>query len=290
MSAHPAKSYLSMYLSVLGCLIFTACMLYLPPTFAQSALSSKNNFEQLPQADFSGGHCSRPLIMAHSGDYAPYQYQGANGELIGLDVELARLFVETMGCQLEVVLLPPKRGQKMLAEGRIDMMAAASVTEARKKFSRFSLPYRAETSVMFVRKENAPFMASMSLLELVRSGMSFTTGLGGWYGEPWEDIKPYLDEGQLSLTNSTLGQVNMVLMSRADVAVVDRYVGFYHAKTLGRADGLAEHPQVLSDAPAHFMLSKVAVSEALLKRFNDVIQAKKPSSDYSAILKKYLPE
>lgn len=286
MFTHPSNSVLS----VLTGLFFTAGVLYSQSVYAERALNSKPVFELLPQAQFSGDTCSRPLIMAHSGDYAPYQYQGPKGELIGLDVELAGLFAETIGCQLEVVLLPPKRAQKMLAEGRIDLMAAASVTEARKKFSRFSLPYRAETSVMFIRKENAPFMASMSLLELVRSGMSFTTGLGGWYGQPWEDIKPYLDEGQLSLTNSTLGQVNMVLMSRADVAVVDRYVGFYHAKTLGRPDGLAEHPQVLSDAPAHFMMSKVAVSEALLKRFNAAIRAKKPSSDYSDILKKYLPQ
>ncbi len=248
------------------------------------------SFPYLPQAEYGEGACSRPLIMAHSGDYAPYQYRGEQGELIGLDVELARLFLQGMGCQLKVVLLPPKRAQKMLAEGRIDMMAAASVTKARRKFAHFSLPYRAETSVMFIRRDNAPFMSSMSLFEMVRSGMSFTTGLGGWYGEAWEDIKPYLDEGQLSLTNSTLGQVNMVLMNRADVAVVDRYVGFYHAKTLGHPDAILEHPQVLSDAPAHFMFSQVAVSKVLLVRFNDTIGKLKPGSEYRQILQKYLPE
>ena len=253
-------------------------------------LKSNPSFSYPPQADYREDACSRPLIMAHSGDYAPYQYQGEQGALIGLDVELARLFVEGMGCQLEVVLLPPKRAQKMLAEGRIDMMAAASITKARRKFAHFSQPYRAETSVMFIRRDNAPFMSSMSLFEMVRTGMSFTTGLGGWYGEPWEDIKPYLDEGQLSLTNSTLGQVNMVLMNRADVAVIDRYVGFYHAKTLGQPDGLAEHPQILSDAPAHFMLSQVAVSKRLLVRFNDAIRKLKSGAEYSQILKKYLPE
>lgn len=270
--------------------LYASMLLVFALAWTRPLFASESAEEQLPLLEYQHGKCSRPIVMAHSGDYAPYQYQGRIGELIGLDVDLGKLFAGVMNCQLSLILLPPKRAQKMLAEGRIDMMAAASVTEARKKFSRFSLPYRAETSVMFTRKESAPFMASMSLLELVRSGMSFTTGLGGWYGEPWEDIKPYLNEGQLSLTNSTLGQINMVLMSRADVAVVDRYVGFYHAKTLGRANGLAEHPQILSDDPAHFMLSKISVSEGFLKYFNDAIRAKKTSSDYSDILKKYLPE
>ncbi len=241
----------------------------------------------------SGSHdpeslCPKPLVMAHSGDYAPYQHTDSVGHLIGLDVELARLITVRMGCDLQVVQLPPKRAQKMLSEGKIDLMAAASITPERQQYAHFSPPYRGETSVMFIRQEEATTLTQLNLLRLVKQGTRFTTGLGGWYGEDWEAVKPLLKERQVSLTNSTHGQIRMLIMARADVAIVDRYVGHYHARNLGHSGKISEHPQLLSDDPAHFMISKASVTQEQLQAFNQAVQWLLETRVYQATLEKYL--
>ena len=234
--------------------------------------------------------CPRALTMAHSGDYAPYQHTDNEGHLIGLDVELALLITARMGCDLKVIMLPPKRAQKMLSEGKIDLMAAASITPERQQYAHFSSPYRGETSVMFIRRADVTELAHLSLTDMLQRGLRFTTGLGGWYGQEWQDAKHLLKEQQLALTNSTHGQIRMLLMERADIAIVDRYVGFYHARNLGYSGHISEHPQVLSDDPAHFMISKASMTQGQVEAFNLAVQWLVETEVYKETLKKYLSQ
>ena len=257
-------------------------------------------FLSLPGFTHSGLHdpkqlapkqlCPRALTMAHSGDYAPYQHTDNEGHLIGLDVELALLITARMGCDLKVIMLPPKRAQKMLSEGKIDLMAAASITPERQQYAHFSSPYRGETSVMFIRRADVTELAHLSLTDMLQRGLRFTTGLGGWYGQEWQDAKHLLKEQQLALTNSTHGQIRMLLMERADIAIVDRYVGFYHARNLGYSGHISEHPQVLSDDPAHFMISKASMTQGQVEAFNLAVQWLVETEVYKETLKKYLSQ
>lgn len=233
--------------------------------------------------------CPDPIRMAHSGDYAPYQYTDKKGQLVGLDVDIARLITVRMGCDLEVIRLPPKRAQKMLAEGAIDAMAAASVTPAREVYAYFSTPYRGETIVMFVRRDKYHEYHSYDLLSLIHKNKRITAGLGGWYGPQWSVAKEHAENRNLlALTNSTAGQINMLLKKRVDIAIADRFVGYHHASQLDKAGYILELPTPLNDDPAHFMFSRKSMSEDFIKEFNKALQWLKKSNAYKATIDRYI--
>lgn len=224
--------------------------------------------------------------MAHSGDYVPYQYQAQNGDLVGLDVELARQILGKMNCVLELEILPPRRAQRLLAAGDIDMMAAASITEERLEYARFSDPYREETILMFVRRSRFDDLKGYSFRSAIKAGYLVAAGNGGWYGEEYGAIsEDAAQTGQLVLTNSTAQRMQMLLRDRIDILVADRMVAGFHARELGGMREITELPHVMNSDPVHFMFSRRIFSEQDIVFFNEALsQAKEMDEYWSSIL------
>ncbi|WP_259780767.1 substrate-binding periplasmic protein [Aestuariispira ectoiniformans] len=235
--------------------------------------------------------CGRVYSMAHSGDYVPYQYKDKDGSLVGLDVDIVQAVMVTMGCGLELREIPPKRAQRLLATGGLDLMAAASLTPQRQDFAYFSRPYRDERVVMFVSQGRYSTLKDLTLADAVDQGYRIAAGVGGWYGPEYGNLKDRaLKAGVLKLNSSTAQRIRMLLAHRVDIVVADLYVGYHHAILEGKAADITELPHVLNSDPVHFMLSRKTNTADQVEAFNKALSKVLMSESYRGLIRKYIPE
>jgi cyclohexadienyl dehydratase len=83
----------------------------------------------------------RTLKVGLTGDYAPYSLRGADGQITGADVTMARELAKTLGVTLVIVPTTWKTLQADLAAERYDIaMGGVSVTPDRAAVGDFSIP------------------------------------------------------------------------------------------------------------------------------------------------------
>lgn len=88
-----------------------------------------------------------PLILAVAADYPPYAYTDDDGNVVGMDIDIANEIAKTYGVELEVHDMPFEALSVALSAGEADIAASAmEITEERDEVMDFSVPY-AYTSV-----------------------------------------------------------------------------------------------------------------------------------------------
>ena len=120
--------------------------------------------------------------------WKPYQYKNDKGQLTGLDIELVKLIVDNMGCQLHSKQAPWKRQLNETKEGKIDLLAGASMTDERKQWAYFTAPYRQETRALFVRKGESTQYSIHSLQDLVSKQFKLGITHGVYNGEAFKKM------------------------------------------------------------------------------------------------------
>lgn len=102
---------------------------------------------------------SGKLVVGTSADYPPYEFHLLNdpeGDLVGIDIDIAKVIASELGVQLEVKNLIFSRIFQALDAGQIDMaIAGLSPTDARKKVASFSDVYYQAIQCVIIRKDNA---------------------------------------------------------------------------------------------------------------------------------------
>lgn len=83
-----------------------------------------------------------PLILAVAADYPPYAYIDDDGNVAGIDVDIANEIAKTYGVELEVHDMPFDALSVALSAGAADIAASAmEITEERDEVMDFSVPY-----------------------------------------------------------------------------------------------------------------------------------------------------
>ncbi|MCZ4279160.1 transporter substrate-binding domain-containing protein [Kiloniella laminariae] len=238
----------------------------------------------------ASANCARSYSVAYSDDYIPYQYEETGKGPAGLDIDIIKAVMDELGCDLEIRLVPPKRAQKLLQTGDLDLMPAASVTEERQGYAHFSLPYRDEKVVMFVQVSKWDRYQGYSMADAIDHRLRMVAGIGGWYGEEYgKESQRAIDNGILDLNNSTQTRINQLIVGRVDLVIADLFVGYHHAIKADEADKIMPLPHILNSDPVHFMLSKASVSDKEVEAFNVALKAVIESVDFQTLLEKYRP-
>jgi octopine/nopaline transport system substrate-binding protein len=95
------------------------------------------------------------IKIATEGDYPPWNYKDASGNLVGFEIELAKELCTRMNAICEIIPHKWRGIIKGLNAGKYDaIMAAMSITEDRKKLVTFSRNYAGTPNVFVVRKDN----------------------------------------------------------------------------------------------------------------------------------------
>ncbi len=95
------------------------------------------------------------LLIGTEGTYSPYSYHDETGDLVGYDVEIARLIAEKLGVEAEFVETNWDACIAGLDAERYDVvMNQVSITEERLLKYDFSTPYTVSSAVLIVADEN----------------------------------------------------------------------------------------------------------------------------------------
>ncbi len=87
--------------------------------------------------------------------WAPFEYIGANGEVAGADIELAKYIAEQLGVELEIINVAFDSISTYLVNDEADMsLSAMTITEERKETLDFSVPYTTAQQYIIVLEDN----------------------------------------------------------------------------------------------------------------------------------------
>lgn len=93
------------------------------------------------------------LRVGYYRDWLPYAFHNKDGDLVGLDVELAHQLARDLGVAVEFVRVYRRDVQKLLANGYLDMAASVAMTPAAIEQYTLSDTHFSETLSLLVRKE-----------------------------------------------------------------------------------------------------------------------------------------
>lgn len=207
-----------------------------------------------------------------SESWPPYIYSDEEGALAGADVELAQAIIREAGCTLEVVPeLPSLRREILFRQGKLDLMLAASRTEERRRYARFSSPYRQERVGLFAATDKLQQFAKIDSFDTIaRQHIALLAPRAGWYGPDYARVAAAPDAGAWRSTFGTFRQgIQMFRAGRAELIMGDAAALQHEAKQQGVA--LSALPYVPFNAPVHLMLNASSTTPDQLTRINNAI-------------------
>ncbi|WP_035052802.1 substrate-binding periplasmic protein [Andreprevotia chitinilytica] len=230
--------------------------------------------------------CSKPLSVVPE-DWPPYSYK-EGAQFTGLDIELMRAIFKEAGCSLVFEEnIPRLRRHYMHKEGQLDVLFAASVTEERKQFSWFTLPYRDEVTGLFARQDNAASLSKVaSFADVSAARASVLAPNAGWYGDDYAKNLGNLQAAGLIQHFENFEQgVRMLQANRADLMMGDVGAVVYASGKLKL--NLVQLTLVPNRDPVHLMLSKKSTTQADVDALNAAITKLEKRGDLAKIRAKY---
>mgnify|MGYP002625977469 CR=1 FL=1 len=95
------------------------------------------------------------IVMCTDAAWAPFEYIGADGEVTGVDVEIAKVIAEKLGVELEITNISFDTISTVLSNGEADMsLACITITDERKEQMDFSDPYTSVQQYMVVMADD----------------------------------------------------------------------------------------------------------------------------------------
>ncbi|RMF37435.1 MAG: ABC transporter substrate-binding protein [Alphaproteobacteria bacterium] len=91
------------------------------------------------------------IVVGVKADYKPWGFRNDSGELVGMEIDMAKEVAETMGVDIELVPVQSSNRMQFLEQGKIDLMIATMSDRAdRRKIVGIVLPnyYTSGTNVM----------------------------------------------------------------------------------------------------------------------------------------------
>ena len=150
--------------------------------------------------------------------WAPFEYIGANGEVAGADIELAKYIAEQLGGELEIINVAFDSISTYLINNDADLsLSAMTITEERKETLDFSIPYTTAQQYIIVLEDNDK-VAVMEDLAGMNIGVHLgTTGdflvsdevMMGCLANTGANVAQYkfLTDAALALKNGELGAI-----------------------------------------------------------------------------------
>ncbi|MFD1957127.1 ABC transporter permease subunit [Paenibacillus thailandensis] len=213
------------------------------------------------------------LIMGTSPDYPPYEDVDAkgSGEIIGLDIDIAKAITEKLGYELEIRSMDFNGLIAALQTERVDfVMSGMSVTEERKQSVDFSDNYYQARNTI-VSSADKPFK-SMEELQGKRVGVQL--------GSTQEQAVEGLD-ATITRLNKIPDLIQELKSGRIDAAIVEDAVAAEYA---GSNSGLAL--EYLPAGGDGYAIAFPKGSE-LTQAFNEQLAEMKASGELDAIIDKW---
>ena len=160
---------------------------------------------------------SGTLRVALSGDQPPFNMKGRDGELLGLDVDLARALAAAMGLEAKLVTMPFGRLLAALEQGDADVVISAlTITPARNARVPFAGPYYVSGTAALTKSDALARVEDPSTLDDPERRIA---AVSGTTNERF--VRDYLPSARLVSTPSFDEAVALVLSDEVDVVLAD---------------------------------------------------------------------
>lgn len=215
------------------------------------------------------------LTMGTNATFPPYEYTDENGDIIGIDAEIAAAVAEELGLKLEIKDMEFDSLIPAVKAGSIDIaFAGMTVTDERKESVDFSDTYAKGVQVIIVPEDSK--IASPDDLEGKKIGVQAgTTGdiyCTDDFGQ--ENVKQF-NNGALAVTALTQGQVDCVIIDNEP------------AKNFVKSNkGLKILETSYADEDYAAAVSKE--NNELLKKVNEAMKTLKDNGKIDEIISKYI--
>jgi ABC-type amino acid transport substrate-binding protein len=120
------------------------------------------------------------LRVGYFPERVPFSFRNASGEIVGFDIEMAAQMAEDLGVRLELVTVRLDGVERLLADGRIDVVPSLPYTYGLVQQLRLSRPYMDATVGLLVRDLRRDEFQS---LEQIHAHKSLSIGVVGTLGE-----------------------------------------------------------------------------------------------------------
>ena len=226
---------------------------------------------------FAGcGAKDNTLTMGTNATFPPYEYVDDDGNIIGIDAEIAAAIAEKLGMELEIKDMEFDSLITACAGGSVDMvLAGMTVTDERKESVNFSDSYATGIQVIIV-KEDSEIATADDLDGKTIGVQSGTTGdiyCRDDYGE--DSVKQY-NNGALAVAALQNGQVDCVVIDNEP------------AKNFVAAnDGLKilDTEYITED----YAIAVAKENTELLEKINNAMTELKADGTIDKIINKYIP-
>ena len=226
---------------------------------------------------FAGcGAKDNTLTMGTNATFPPYEYVDDDGNIIGIDAEIAAAIAEKLGMELEIKDMEFDSLITACAGGSVDMvLAGMTVTDERKESVNFSDSYATGIQVIIV-KEGSEIATADDLDGKTIGVQSGTTGdiyCRDDYGE--DSVKQY-NNGALAVAALQNGQVDCVVIDNEP------------AKNFVAAnDGLKilDTEYITED----YAIAVAKENTELLEKINNAMTELKADGTIDKIINKYIP-
>ena len=221
------------------------------------------------------------LIVGTSADFPPFEFVDEKGNIVGLDIDIARKIAEALGVKLVIkdmdfdALIPA-----LLSKDVDIVIAGVTITEERKKVVAFSIPYFEADQAVLVLKENTEIK---SVDDLVGKKIGVQQGTTGdlWVTENLvkkglikeEDVKRY-------------GRITIALLElkkgTVDAVIIDKPVAQMYAKL----DPSLKVAFVIKTGEKYGIVVRKE-DKALLEIINKVLEELIKSGEMEKLIKKW---
>jgi len=228
------------------------------------------------------------LIMGWD-PWEPYQYEIADGQVFGLDVDLLTAVARNADCEITFRKGTWRDMLQHLKDGEVDLLAGATRTPDREQFAFFSEPYRDEQFSLYIATDRLGELEKKSFEQMLKEGLRFGVVDDFLYGDPvssFQDDPQYQDHFDYSSMAET--NISKLLNGEVDGILEDKYVGASLIRDKNIQDAVTSHPLRLISNPVSIMISRASVDEELFTRINQSVQELQANGGIDKILAQYL--
>lgn len=220
----------------------------------------------------------------------PYAYRDTDGQIRGLNIDIARTALKQMGCEARFVELPWARALVELEQGRLDILPGALRKPERELYAHFSRPINRSPNVLFIGKAAAKKYRINKLSDLLGTDFRLAAQINVSYGAEYDALLKNPEfNANLSPLTMRLGAWKMLERDRIDGIIADEVTGLLELQQLGMVDIVSNTRVTVSEEPAAYAFSKKTNSQDFVKAFNDTFNAMLSDGRYKEIAQRHLP-
>ncbi|MFT6465268.1 substrate-binding periplasmic protein [Halopseudomonas sp.] len=224
-------------------------------------------------------------------DDPPFSMLMPNGDISGISVDLNRIVLEQLGCQVTMRKLPWARALRELELGRLDILPGAFRLPEREEYAYFSgavIPV--SHNILFMHERAVTKWPVVRLTDLMNTDFRLGAQIRVYYGSDFQQVmNDPVFAARVTILAKRENLWRMLERGRIDGVIADERTGAYEIQKLGLGNIIKATNVTVSDAAAEVAFSKKSSTPSFIQAYTAVLEQLVADGSYGRIVQRYLP-